>query len=64
MTTRGSQRSAALADSALDEADAEEQDGSGDGEGGGGKPNGDDDSSEKEGDEASFESKFDVGLIQ
>ena len=47
----------ALADSVLDEADAEEQDDSGRDERDDGKPNGDDDSSEVEGAEAPFEAK-------
>ena len=45
----------ALADSVLDEADAEEQDGSGGDESDGGKPSQRCDSSDTEGAEASFE---------
>ena len=52
----------ALADSVLDEADAEEQDDGGHDECDDGKPNGDDDSSEMEGAEASFEAKYEAVL--
>ena len=52
----------ALADSVLDEADAEEQDDSGRDERDDGKPNGDDDSSEVEGAETSFEAKYEAIL--
>ena len=52
----------ALADSVLDEADAEEQDDSGRDESDDGKPNGDDDSSEVEGAEALFEAKYEAIL--
>ena len=52
----------ALAESVLDDTDAEEQGDSGGDESDGGKPNGDDDSSEMEGAEASFEAKYEAVL--
>ena len=52
----------ALAESVLDDVDAEEQGDSGGDESDGGKPNRDDDSSKTEGAEASFDAKYEAVL--